>query len=98
MRPVRTLDYGPGIRAGISYTCGNLYNAVSCDAMGLVVGILVLAGVLVPMKCSAVCVLLRFVPSPGRPSTGGNASNTSLAHVSQVLFLREWSLPEASSV
>lgn len=79
-----------GIRAGISYTCGSLYNVVSWDAMGLVVEIPVLVGVLILMRCSAVCVPLRYVPSPGQPSTGGNASDTSLVHVSQLLVLWGW--------
>jgi len=77
----------PGIRAGISYTCGNLYNVVSWDAMCLAVGIPVLVEVLVLTRCSAVCVPLRYVPLPGQPSTGGNASDTSLVHVSQLLVL-----------
>jgi len=66
--------------------------------MGLVVGIPVLIGVLVPMRWTVVCAPLRYVPSPGQPSTGGNASDTSLVYVSQLLVLREWSLLEASFV
>ena len=66
--------------------------------MGLVVGIPVLAGALVPMMCSGVCVPLRFVPLPGRPSTGGSASDISLVRVSRAPVLREWLLPEVSFV
>ena len=80
----------PGIRAGISYTCGNLYNVVSWDAMSLAVGIPVLVVVLVLMRCSAVYAPLRYVPSPEQPSTGGSASDTSLVHVCQLLVLRGW--------
>ena len=58
--------------------------------MGLVVGIPVLVGVLVLMRCSAVCVPPRYVPSLGQPSIGGNASDTSLVHVSQLLVLWGW--------
>ena len=86
------------IRAGIWYTCGHLYNVVSRDAIGLAVRILVLVGVAVPMMCSAVCVPLRYVPSPGQPSTEGNANNTSPEYASRLPVLQERLSPRASSV
>jgi len=68
------------------------------DAIGLAVRILMLVEVLVPMMCSAACVLPRYVPSPGKPSTGGNVSDTSPEYASRLLVLQEWLLPRANYV
>ena len=70
---------------------------MSGDAIDLVVQDSVLVGVLVPMECPVVCALPRYVPSLGRPSTEGNASNTSSEHASRLPVSREWMLPEVNS-
>lgn len=75
-----------------------IYNAVSGGAMGLVVLILAWVGAPIRMTCSAVCVLLRCVPSPGKPSIGGNASDISIVYASQLLVLRVQLFQRASSV
>ena len=71
---------------------------VSGDAIDLAVQDSVLVEVLIPMEYSAVCALPRYVPSPGRPSTGGNASNTSPEHAFRLPVSREWMLPGVNSV
>ena len=66
--------------------------------MGLAVPILALVGVPIPMMCSAACVPPRYVPSPGKPSTEGNVSDTSPEYASRLLVLQEWLLPRANYV